>query len=304
MRLVNRRLGLGLLLVAIASFLIIYHQPEPPAAEKTLAAESVFRPTIAFETVSLTNATLYVLTVPSSYEVTVALAEGLATVRDIAQQTGAIAALNAGFFDPQNGQTTSYVVHRGELVADPRQNQRLVDNPDLQAYLPQILNRSEFRRYQCAAETRYNIAAHDAPVPPSCSLIEAIGAGPQLLPADTSETEGFVTYDSGGQQVRDALGAQQRNARTAVGILADGSLVWTVAAQQPQAPTSSGFSLAEMAEFLRSLGAVQALNLDGGSSSSLYYQGSLSLGRVDPQGNFIERPVHSVLLVHRQPEQG
>ncbi|MGP1373640.1 MAG: phosphodiester glycosidase family protein [Almyronema sp.] len=292
------RLGLGLLLLALTGWLATKREPEPPV-EKTLAAPTP-QPSLAYVTYSLAHATLHVVTIPPhGYEVTVASATGLAPVRDVAESQTAIAALNAGFFDPQNAQTTSYIVHQGELTADPRQNPRLVGNPDLQPYLHQILNRSEFRRYQCGSETRYDITPHATPVPALCRLVEAVGAGPQLLPTDTSEAEGFITY-SNGQLIRDALGAQRRNARTAIGITADGSLIWAMAAQQPDTAADSGVSLAEMADFMRSQGAIKALNLDGGSSSSLYYQGSLYLGRVDSQGNWIERPVYSVLLVQDQ----
>ena len=70
-----------------------------------------------------------------------------------------------------------------------------------------------------------------------------------------------------------------------------------MAAQRPDAPSQSGVSLSELAEFMGTLGVDEALNLDGGSSSSLYYQGRTYYGRVDTEGSPIERPVKSVLLV-------
>ncbi len=295
---------LGLWL-AVASLIVACRNFSQPTVEAMSAISPISQPApaITYQTHTLPDATLHVLTVPTdSYEVAVELADGLASVREIGIQTGAIAVLNAGFFDPQNGQTTSYVITQGELVADPNQNQRLIGNPDLQPYLEQILNRSEFRRYQCGSETQYDIVAHKAPIPPACSLTEAVGAGPQLLPADTSAAEGFTTYNSEGQLIRDALGGQRRNARTAIGLTAAGEVILAMAAQQPQAPTDSGFSLGEMAAFMRSLGAVKALNLDGGSSSSLYYQGDLYLGRVNAAGDFVERPVRSALLVRLKSE--
>jgi exopolysaccharide biosynthesis protein len=53
----------------------------------------------------------------------------------------------------------------------------------------------------------------------------------------------------------------------------------------------------ELTTFLKTLGAEQAMNLDGGSSSSFYYQGKTSYGKVDTEGYPIQRPVKSVLLV-------
>jgi exopolysaccharide biosynthesis protein len=45
------------------------------------------------------------------------------------------------------------------------------------------------------------------------------------------------------------------------------------------------------------LGAVKAMNLDGGSSASLYYDGQAIYGRVDKEGKEIIRPIKSVLSV-------
>jgi exopolysaccharide biosynthesis protein len=45
------------------------------------------------------------------------------------------------------------------------------------------------------------------------------------------------------------------------------------------------------------LGATQALNLDGGTSSALIYQGQVYLGKLDREGRPIGRPVKSILLV-------
>jgi exopolysaccharide biosynthesis protein len=69
-------------------------------------------------------------------------------------------------------------------------------------------------------------------------------------------------------------------------------------AQKPKAPKNSGISLPALADFLKSLGVQKAMNVDGGSSSSLYYNGKSFYGKVDLDGNFIKRPVKSVLIVH------
>jgi exopolysaccharide biosynthesis protein len=48
---------------------------------------------------------------------------------------------------------------------------------------------------------------------------------------------------------------------------------------------------------MSSLGAVKAMNLDGGSSASLYYNGRAIYGRVDQAGKKIIRPIKSILSV-------
>lgn len=213
----------------------------------------------------------------------------------------AIALINAGFFDPANQLTTSAITVDGVLIADPRQNPRLMENPDLTVYLDRILNRSELRRLICDGEMRYSIARHRDPIPTGCQQEDALGAGPRLLPSLELEVEGFREVVN-GQVVRDAIGSDRPNARSAVGITAEGDVLLVMAAQLPTAPQNSGVTLAEMTQFLASQGAVEALNLDGGSSASIFFQGNTFYGRVNGEGQWIQRPVKSALaVVERSP---
>ncbi|MBW4453893.1 MAG: phosphodiester glycosidase family protein [Nostoc indistinguendum CM1-VF10] len=251
--------------------------------------------TIRYFERTLPQSIAHILLIPanSRFLVTPALSQKVATVEEFAEKHRALAILNAGFFDPANQKSTSYVILQGKLVANPKENERLVNNPNLKSYLSQIFNRTEFRRYLCGQTVRYDIALHNASQPAGCRLVDAIGAGPSLLPKLTLEKEGFV--DNANK--RDALGSNQPNARTAVGITRDGSVVLVMVAQKPSASANSGVSLPALADFMKTLGADKAMNLDGGSSSSLYYNGKTFYGKVDLEGNPIKRPVKSVLLV-------
>lgn len=60
-------------------------------------------------------------------------------------------------------------------------------------------------------------------------------------------------------------------------------------------------TLTELATWLRSQGVETALNLDGGSSASLYYRGQANYGKLDRAGNPVRRSVKSVLLVTPAP---
>ncbi|MEM6447128.1 MAG: phosphodiester glycosidase family protein [Cyanobacteria bacterium P01_D01_bin.123] len=253
---------------------------------------------LQYRDIPLERGVARVLHVPadSRWIVEPAIAPGLLAVRQFAEESGAIAVLNGGFFDPTNQQTTSYIIRDGEVVADPAENARLTENPDLAPYLSAILNRSEFRSYVCNGDRRYDIALRNDPVPIGCELRHALGGGPQLLPELTDEEEAFVAY-AGEQRVRDALGRDFRNARTAIGITQSGDLIWVVAAQQAESAPQSGASLLELADVMRELGAFKAMNLYGGSSSSMSYDGVLHFGRLDSQGQPIERAVKSVLLL-------
>ncbi|WP_431630689.1 phosphodiester glycosidase family protein [Alkalinema pantanalense] len=254
---------------------------------------------VQYSTRTIEGAIVHVVAVPAGrgWVVSPALAETVQPIEDfVKQQPGAIAAINAGFFDPENQGSTSFVMRGRQWVADPRQNRRLMENPSLQPYLPQILDRSELRRYRCGGavpETQYEIVRHGAVVAVGCELLEAIGAGPQLLPQLTATEEGFWA-ERQGQVIRDAIGVEGRNARSAIGLAADGR-VWLVMVAQSE-PTG-GVSLRGLADLLRSLGADRGLNLDGGTSSALYFQGRKFEGKVDENGRSASRPVKSVLLV-------
>lgn len=254
--------------------------------------------TLRYEFHTLPSSVVHTLLIPaqSQFSVTLALSPELDTLKNFAQNHQAIAVLNGGFFDPVNHKSTSYVIQQGRLVADPHLNKRLMNNPDKAPYLDKILNRTEFRRYLCGQTGRYDIALHSQPTPNGCQLVYALGGGPRLLPEITSLQEGFLEV-SNGQVIRDALGSRQPNARTAVGITRDGSVIWVMVAQKSEPATSSGMSLPALANFMKTIGVESAMNLDGGSSSSLYYQGKTFYGKFDKSGNQVKRPVKSVLLV-------
>jgi hypothetical protein len=294
-------LALGLLVGALNAAQL--HLASQPAANAAIVEDAIAHsvPTPLpprLDIVELPYSRVYTITIPDpqAYPLQVGLPDALVPLDQMAQRLNALVAINAGFFDPNNGQTTSYVISRQALVADPRQNPRLMGNPDLTRYLDQILNRSEFRRYDCQGSAQYDITRHNASVPAGCTLIEAVGAGPQLLPQSTAYEEAFIDYSASGEINRDALGSRARNARSAIGIKPDGSLVMVMAAQKPGV-SPSGMSFADLSGFLTSLGVEKALNLDGGSSSSLFSVGTTYYGRLDQEGNWVRRPVKSVLWV-------
>lgn len=278
-------LGVGLLGLFLTFWLKFMTSSLPPS---TVPATE---PEIEFQSYDLPHSLVRVVSVPASrrWEVRAGTAPGVQPVEDFATKAGAVVAINAGFFDPNNQKSTSYVFRDRQIVANPEENDRLTGNPQLEQYLPQIFNRTEWRRYQCGDTVRYGIAPHREPPPEGCELVDAIGAGPQLLPELTAEAEAFVTPN------RDPIGINRRNARSAIAIKEDGSLLFAIASQKPD-KTDSGLSLSEFAEFLRGLGTLSALNLDGGSSTALYYRGQTFYGKLDEAGNAVKRPVKSVLF--------
>lgn len=84
-----------------------------------------------------------------------------------------------------------------------------------------------------------------------------------------------------------------RHPRSAVGWRADGTLL-LVSVDGRQPGHSAGMSLAEMRALFRELGAVEALNLDGGGSTALVVNGRVVNRPSDAGG---ERPVANALVL-------
>ncbi|CAN5653870.1 hypothetical protein BH23GEM6_BH23GEM6_11960 [soil metagenome] len=86
--------------------------------------------------------------------------------------------------------------------------------------------------------------------------------------------------------------SQRRHPRTAVGIRADG-IVLLVIVDGRQEGYSAGMSLPELTDLLLELGAIDAINLDGGGSTALV----TDRGIVNRPSDAEERPVSNALLV-------
>ena len=125
--------------------------------------------------------------------------------------------------------------------------------------------------------------------------LEALGGRPLLLRDSTVvaavDTEGGPSF------------ATARHPRTAVGIARDGRRLLLVVVDGRQKSYSDGMTLRELADLMRGLGARDAINLDGGGSTTLVYADPDSSGRLrianrpsDPTG---ERPVGDALAIVR-----
>ena len=87
--------------------------------------------------------------------------------------------------------------------------------------------------------------------------------------------------------------ATDRHPRTAIGVLADGrALLLVVDGRQPA--LSVGMSLEELAQLLVEFGAVDAINLDGGGSTTMVVDKAIVNRPSDATG---ERPVSDAIIV-------
>ncbi|MGE4277519.1 MAG: phosphodiester glycosidase family protein [Lawsonibacter sp.] len=89
--------------------------------------------------------------------------------------------------------------------------------------------------------------------------------------------------------------AKASNPRTAIGIVDDLHYVFVVSDGRTQ--ESTGLSLYQLAEFMQGLGVKTAYNLDGGGSSTMYFNGSV-INNPTTNGNTIkERSVSDIVYI-------
>ncbi len=194
----------------------------------------------------------------------------------IAESSNVVAAVNGGYFNLTDGESASFITLDGKTVADPHTNHALTTNPKLIPYLKQIFNRSEIRFLSDKQGALViMIAPHNAPLPEQLKLKYALQAGPQLLPAITEKQEAFVRILS-DEKVTDAIGSLHPAARTAFGITNDGYAMLICVAGQGQNPESKGVTIAQLSRLLSGLGCTEAINLDGGASTTMVIRKSSS----------------------------
>ena len=126
------------------------------------------------------------------------------------------------------------------------------------------------------------------------TVMEAVGGRPVLIKdsvivpeVDTEGAAGFAT---------------SRHPRTAVGIARNGDRLLLVTVDGRQKPYSDGMTLRELADLILALGARDAINLDGGGSTTLVYKDprtkklAIANKPSDPTG---ERAVGNALAIVR-----
>lgn len=121
----------------------------------------------------------------------------------------------------------------------------------------------------------------------------AVAGGPVLLQDGKIAITNNEEIRFPGNQIND------KHPRTAMGYTANGDLiVMVVEGRNPG--IAEGASLVQLARLLQSVGCVEALNLDGGGSSSLLINGKETIKPSDKTG---QRPVPAVWIIS-SPKQG
>ena len=212
---------------------------------------------------------LYIIRIPKERNANIRpyVTKSLTFNKDVFARTGAEMVINAGYFDPNNKKTTSYVIIDKEVVLDPTTNQSLMNNDTIKPYLNLVLNRTEFRVLDCHGKIKYDIAAHNAKTPFRCEIKHSIQAGPMIYPDLRLSREYFVMKDENGKVTRDSITALKKCARTAIGIK-DGDVYIIIANIYHKLTLPGLYKVCE------DLGLEKAMNFDGGGSTSLNYKGT------------------------------
>lgn len=209
-------------------------------------------------------------------------------MRQLDSTRDVVAGVNADFFSLTTGAPTNALVSAGRVITPPnKQPVFAVDS----AGFPHI---GVFDvRGGATFAVDDTALAHVSLLP--FHPMEAVGGRPRLVLDSATvpevDTEGQPGFATG------------RHPRTAIGIANDGKRLLLVVVDGRQAPYSDGMTLRELATLLLALGARNALNLDGGGSTTMVVakrktQNALRVANVpsDPTG---ERPVGDALAIVR-----
>ncbi len=194
----------------------------------------------------------------------------LITNKEAHNNSGSLFTINAGFFDPKNQKTISYVVNDFQTVEDPLFNQDMMLNPVLRKNLKKILDRTEFRVLDCDSKLKYEIASHTSKVDFLCSVKTSAQGGPQLLPNLRLEEEFFIVKDKDGNIIRESASVLHKTPRTLIGIksLPKGEQevhVFIVTNEHPM-------DIYEARDLCAKYELDSAMAFDGGSSTSMNYK--------------------------------
>ncbi|MCJ8014061.1 phosphodiester glycosidase family protein [Paenibacillus sp. KQZ6P-2] len=162
----------------------------------------------------------------------------------IAKRSGATVAINGTFFDAYTTGSYKapygYILSKGAIKMASSGDQRVIFTYD-ENQLASLISGADF-------QGKYNQG-----------LIEGgLQAGPRLI------VDGKVSLNVKQEGFKDPKILTGGGARSALGITKDHKLILL---------TTGGATIPQLAEIMREAGAYQAMNLDGGASSGLYYNG-------------------------------
>lgn len=187
------------------------------------------------------------------------------TTSEIARSAGAILAINGDYYGAQE---EGYVLRNGVLY----RNTAVAGQADLVIF----------------ADGSFSIICED-----EVTAEELLAAGAQqVLSFGPALVEDGAVAVSADEEVGKA---KTSNPRTAIGIIDDLHYVFLVS--DGRTDESAGLSLSQLAEFMQELGATTAYNLDGGGSSTLYFNGEVINNPTTSGRSIKERKVSDIVFI-------
>lgn len=213
--------------------------------------------------------------------------EKLMTNKEAHVDSGALLTINAGFFDPKNQKTISYIVTDRITAADPLFNENLMLNPVLRQNIEKITNRTEFRVVDCDGKINYEIVPHKTPVDFTCSVITSAQGGPMILPELKLEEEFFIVKNKEGKIIRQSASVLEKTARTIIALKGNEIHILIITNKNPK-------TIYEVRDLCQELGFDRAMAFDGGSSTSLNYKKTIDVVSTSDMGG---RMLKSFMIV-------
>ena len=228
--------------------------------------------TLTEKTVSNTQVYIADITVSSAEYLKTALAQNTygtnvtAKTSVTAANNNAILAVNGDYY---GANSTGYVIRNGVVYRDTVREDS--SNGDLAIYKDgsfKIIYEDEISADQLVKDGVVNLLAF----------------GPSLV------ENGEIVVDT-NSEVGQSMAS---NPRTAIGIIDENHYIIVVS--DGRTSESQGLSLYELAEVMKSYGVKTAYNLDGGGSSTLYFNGQV-INKPTTNGNISERAVSDIVYI-------
>ena len=228
--------------------------------------------TLTEKTVSNTQVYIADITVSSAEYLKTALAQNTygtnvtAKTSVTAANNNAILAVNGDYY---GANSTGYVIRNGVVYGDTVREDS--NNGDLAIYKDgsfKIIYEDEISADQLVKDGVVNLLAF----------------GPSLV------ENGEIVVDT-NSEVGQSMAS---NPRTAIGIIDENHYIIVVS--DGRTSESQGLSLYELAEVMKSYGVKTAYNLDGGGSSTLYFNGQV-INKPTTNGNISERAVSDIVYI-------
>lgn len=227
---------------------------------------------------------IFVVDIPASSKRKLAFVADSAAreVSAFATQSEAFASINGSFFDMQTHLPICFLRIDGHQWGENTPQASDTINRKYYQYATIVLRNGRPQLLTPDSNRLWENALTDSNV---------MTAGPMLL------TDGAIV-----PQRSDRTFAANRHNRTALGLRDDGSMVLLVADGRWR-NVAEGLTLTELAHVMRWLGCRNAINLDGGGSSTMWVDGQCETGVVNyPTDNNVhdhtgERPVSNAIIV-------